>query len=312
METLLQARSISKTYGDRQVVSNVTIEILAGKVVAFLGPNGAGKSTVIKMLTGQISPTAGEIVWKGQSYSFLPVECRNSLGIMPQEVVFWETLTIEENLRFVAQLHRMSANSIQNRVNELISTLHLEKERKTLAGNLSGGYKRRLHLAVSIIHNPDIIFLDEPSPGIDPQSRRLMWEYIDTLRTQGKAILLTDHYLEEAEALADYVHIIDAGKVIAHGTVKELQHKFGEGDIITIVFDTEKSRIKAEIRLQSHYTQVTSLDRTITLFTAQGGKEIGKIVEMIQPIKDSVEEISLKHPSLEDIFLLLTGHEVRD
>ncbi len=312
MNSLLRADTLSKTFRDRKVVKDVSLDIIQGNILAFLGPNGAGKSTVINMLTGQLTPSSGQIVWQGESYEALPERYRSLLGIMPQEVVLWESLTTEENLRLAATLHKMPQEKISSRIDDLIETLHLEKERKTLAGNLSGGYKRRLHLAVSIVHDPDIIFLDEPSPGIDPQSRRLMWDYIQSLRDQGKAILLTDHYLEEAEALADYVHILDDGQVIASGTVPELQHQFGEGDIIVIRLSDEATASEIQQMLADDYSQTQLVDCTVTIFTEQGGKEISQILQQCEPLRDKIEEISLKHPSLEDIFLLLTGREVRD
>ncbi len=219
-------KNLSKSFGNKKVVKNISLNILPGQILAFLGPNGAGKTTTIKMLTGSLKPSSGKIFVDEKEYDHLPFFIKQKIGIMPQEIIIWDELNILENLQYSADIYKIPKKEAKIRIQDLIEDLKLEPELKTLAKNLSGGYKRRLNLAISIIHNPEVIFLDEPTPGIDAQSRILLTEYIQKLvKNDNHSIVLTDHYLEEAQKLADYIVIIDNGVIITEGNIKELRSK---------------------------------------------------------------------------------------
>lgn len=225
----ISCEHLSKTFGNKHAVKDISIDIRPGTILALLGPNGAGKSTTIKMLTGQVKPTSGQIIIDGSSHPSLPEDIRWKLGIMPQEIIIWDDLTIQENLEFSASLYKIKKEEAAKQIAYLIEELKLTPELHTLAKNLSGGYKRRLNLAISVIHNPKVVFLDEPSPGIDAQSRHLLSSFIQHLaKEQNCAVVLTDHYLDEAEKLADYVVIVDHGSIVAEGTMQELKEKHSE------------------------------------------------------------------------------------
>lgn len=310
----ITAKDLSKSYGDREVVSGVGLEVRPGQILALLGPNGAGKSTTIKILTGQIAPTKGDIEIDGTAFREVPKEFRGKIGVMPQEVVVWEAMSTIENIKMAATFQGLSGKALQQSVDSLVKGLNLEPELHTLARNLSGGYKRRLNLAVSIVHDPSVVFLDEPSPGIDPQNRRFLWEYIRTLKEAGKAVVLTDHYLEEAEALADYIVIVDEGKVIAQGTNQDLKEKYGNGSIVQLVLEEVASPkdMKEFVKwCEEEFEQVAVNEFEVSFLTQKGVDSLEKVMSKAKKYDLIVRDITLKQPTLEDIFLLLTGHEIR-
>ncbi|MEI6729034.1 MAG: ABC transporter ATP-binding protein [bacterium] len=311
----LSAKNLYKEFGSKIAVQNISLDIYPGKILALLGPNGAGKSTTIKMLTGQLKPTSGQIIIDQKSYDHFPEKLRDNLGIMPQEVIIWDDLNIRENLEYSADLYKLDSQKKAARVENLISDLKLEPEIKTLAKNLSGGYKRRLNLAISIIHDPEIIFLDEPTPGIDAQSRILLTEYIQKLADTGKySIVLTDHYLEEAEKLADYVVIIDHGQIVTEGTVAELKAKHGQGNLLQVHLNSKQEKNLEQILaiFQDNFTDPKLTKETISVLVQNPADSLGKAMQIIQSQNLEILNINIKEPTLEDIFLIITGKEVRE
>jgi ABC-2 type transport system ATP-binding protein len=309
----IQAKNLQKSFGSKQAVSDISVNIEPGKILALLGPNGAGKSTTIKMLTGDLEPDGGVITIDGKDYKNFPFSLRSRLGVMPQEVIIWDDLTIQENLQFSSQIYKLPRLESHKRIQTLIQDLKLEPELKTLARDLSGGYKRRLNLAISIIHNPEVIFLDEPTPGIDAQSRILLTEYIQTLVKTGQhSVVLTDHYLEEAEKLADYVVIIDSGKVVAQGTVPQLKREHGHGNILQVDFDSDQELTKAQSILEKEFGEVTIARGSLTTLVSDAAQSLNLAVKLLEKHDIPPLNIHLKQSSLEDIFLLLTGKSVRE
>ena len=194
---IISTKNLTKKYGTKNAVNDITLEIPEGKTVGLIGPNGSGKTTTIRMLTGQISPTKGSVEYDGKNIKEMGKSVNELIGIMPQDIVIWDYLKVEENLDYTAKLFNLDKKFAKQRKEMLIDKLKLSGELDTVARNLSGGYKRRLNLAISIMHDPKIIFLDEPTPGVDPQSRRAMWDFIHELnRSKKYSILLTDHYLD--------------------------------------------------------------------------------------------------------------------
>lgn len=315
----ISCSKLSKKFAKREVVKGIDLNIKPGQVLALLGPNGAGKSTTIKMLTGQLKPCSGIVTVDGQEYKVFPDSIRHALGVMPQEIIVWDDLTIKENLEYSGRLYKLSKATLNNRIAKIIEDLKLEPELNTLARNLSGGYKRRLNLAISIVHDPKVIFLDEPSPGIDAQSRLLLTEYIAKLaKEEDRAVVLTDHYLDEAEKLADYVVIIDEGKVVTEGTVEQLKVKHGNGNLLQIHLNPETSRKLLQTPetllayFESEFESPALNKETLTMLVKDPAKSLNKALNIIDKYNLQILNINLKESSLEDIFLLITGRGVRE
>jgi ABC-2 type transport system ATP-binding protein len=274
----------------------------------------AGKSTTIKMLSGQIKPTGGLIEIDGVSYKSVPDSFRSKIGVMPQEVVIWENLTVKENLEFTGRLYGLSSAVINKRRDFLIDALNLGKELKTVAKVLSGGFKRRLNLAITIMNEPMAVFLDEPTPGIDPQNRRFLWEYIKQLKNNERSVILTDHYLDEAEKLADFVVIIDNAKVIASGTIPELREKYGSGTLFLINFEESPDNKLEELitAVKPKFPDIKVFDHTISIQTKDAINDIRFVLQQLDLFHLHYKDIQLKEPTLEDIFLILTGKNIRE
>lgn len=308
------AKNITKEFGNRKVVKGISLKLYPGRIVSLLGPNGAGKSTSIKMITGQLKPTTGNIEIDGEEYKSFPMNKRNNLGIMPQEIIVYDDLNIKENLNFAASIYKIPISESKKRIDKLISELRLTPEINTLARNLSGGYKRRLNLAISIVHDPDTIFLDEPTPGIDAQSRNLLTEYVEYLANkENKSILLTDHYLDEAEKLSDFVSIIDSGEIITEGTVSELKNKHGNGNILEIYINEEIGNLNKYLKImQKDFPELQIRKEKLITLVEDTKQSLIKAMNAVQKENIPVINLSVKEPSLEDIFLLLTGKDVRE
>jgi ABC-2 type transport system ATP-binding protein len=312
---LITASGLTKSFGDKQAVSDVSLEVVPGKILGLLGPNGAGKSTTIKMLTGQLKPTSGKLTIDGTDYAYFPEELRLKLGVMPQEIIVWNDLNILENLRMSAALYNMSAAETKARSEFLIESLKLQPELTTLARNLSGGYKRRLNLAISIVHDPEVIFLDEPTPGIDVQSRHLLMDFINGLaETKKYAIVLTDHYLDEAEKLCDSFVIIDHGSIVTRGTLSELKQKHGNGNFLTIDLAGESEAATAQViaELMQEFPGGRVVKGNFVCLAKDILDSLNRAIKIIAGRGLSIHNIALKEPSLEDIFLLITGKDVRE
>ncbi|MEI6462453.1 MAG: ABC transporter ATP-binding protein [bacterium] len=321
----IKAINLSKKFGSKVAVREVSVQIEPGKILGLLGPNGAGKSTTIKMLTGQLKPDSGTIEIDGKEYSYFPEQLRSKLGVMPQDIVIWDSLNIYENLTMTAGLYGLDSKFAEKRISFLIKALKMEPEIKTLARDLSGGYKRRLNLAISILHDPEVIFLDEPTPGIDAQSRHLLMSFVKELADSGKhSIVLTDHYLDEAEKLCDYIVIVDRGEIIAEGTLSKLKTKYGEGNLMKIDLNIDETFGKTKVtnkntiietiqkKLQEIFPKGKLVNGIFSVLTNDMLGDLQKSVSLLKSHNYPVHNISLSDPSLEDIFLLLTGREVRE
>jgi ABC-2 type transport system ATP-binding protein len=245
----------------------------------------------------------------------VPPSYRSKIGVMPQEVIIWDDLTVKENLEFTSHLFQLDKKQAKKKINALIEGLNLGKEINTIANKLSGGFKRRLNLALTLINDPSAVFLDEPTPGIDPQNRRFLWEYISSLKDQNRSVILTDHYLDEAEKLSDFVVIIDNGKVIASGTVRELQKKYGEGHFLIIHLEEDNSKqniLKAQSRLNKEFGNCQATDELLNINVKDPVTALRFSIDILKEFSINYQDLQLKEPSLEDIFLLLTGKNIRE
>lgn len=280
---MLKFRETCFSYGNNLAVDKLCIQINSGEIYGLLGPNGAGKTTAVSLAVGLLKPDSGEVLINGE----LPADqkTRKLVGIAPQTISIYEELTALENLHFFGKMYGLSGRKLSKRVEEVLHFVELADRRKDKAESYSGGMKRRLNLASSLLHNPDLILLDEPTAGVDPQSRNSLFENIEKLKEQGKTVIYTTHYMEEAERLCDRVGIIDNGKLMAQGSVRDLVNQHGGEDRVFAVVDG----IERELLAQNQIKELSNL------------QESGKL-----------DSFRTERGNLEQVFLNLTGRKLRD
>jgi ABC-2 type transport system ATP-binding protein len=319
MSVVLQTQNLTKHYGSLTAVSDLSLEVNEGEVFGFLGPNGAGKTTSINMMCGLLRPDAGRVLIHG-----LPVDSRNAdvrlrVGVCPQTTVLWDKLTCLEQLEFIGEMYGVARRLSRQRGNALLDILGLEEKRNRLASTLSGGMKRRLNLAMALVHDPEILVLDEPEAGLDPQSRVMVREYVKSLAeanaVRPKTIILTTHNMDEAERMADRVAIIDHGKLLVVDSPEALKQRVGQGDTIEIhlvngLVDEAVARqalksIANDVILdaESHILRVRLLNAV---------SHLASILEALTAHGFRPGEVSLRANTLEDVFIQLTGRRLRE
>jgi ABC-2 type transport system ATP-binding protein len=302
----IQTLDLTKLFGSLIAVDSVNLEIKKGELFAFLGPNGAGKTTTINMLCCLLKPSSGTAVVMGSDINKEPYQVKQSIGVSPQETTLSEHLNSMENLTLVGHLHGVEQNKINTWSKLMLETMGLADRAKDQVRKLSGGMKRRLSIAMALIHNPQIIFLDEPTLGLDPQARRAVWDYITRLKGN-KTILLTTHYMEEADFLADRIGIIDDGKIVALGTSYEL--KTDAIDTHTMVVYAWNLTQKVILELRSRYEEVNISNGTMTISDKK--LDFRDIIDRLHSAGCIVRSAYIKEPTLEDVFLKITGKELR-
>lgn len=310
---MLVAENLTKQYGDFTAVDGIGFSADAGKVFGLLGPNGAGKSTAINCICGLLPPTSGRISVAGFDIGKDGKKAKASLGIVPQELAIYEDLPAIENLAYWGKAYGLRGDALQSRVREVLDHIGLADRAKDLPKAFSGGMKRRLNFGCGIVHRPKVLLLDEPTVGVDPQSRQRLFEMVEMERDAGACVLYTTHYMEEAERLCDSLAIIDHGKLIAEGTVDELKAKLGARDVLQLNGDFPADLGAA---LTSHSIgdlEVISDDQgVLTLTMTAASQHLPRIFQAITAAGGSVTETSLRSPNLETLFLLLTGKELRE
>ena len=302
----LEVIDLVKSFGAVKAVAGVSLELRAGECLGLLGPNGAGKSTVIRGIVGRVLPDAGRISVFGAAAD--SAEARAALGWVPQDLAVYPRLTCSENLLSFGRYHGLSGNKLSESVAWCLDWAALQDRAGELAKNLSGGMKRRLNMAAGIIHRPRVVLMDEPTVGVDPQSRIRIFEMIEALRAAGTAIVYTTHYMEEAERLCDRIAIIDHGRIIALGTNEELVHNaFASRSQVTARFEGTSPAIAAWVERRGGHMVDSSAQ-----FTIENSIEIAGLLQ--DAAKDGLElaDVSLRRPNLESVFLHLTGRELRD
>lgn len=315
--TMLTVSDLSKNYGDFVAVDRISFSAGDGTVFGLLGPNGAGKSTTINCIAGLLKPTSGHAAVAGHDVVADGKAARSNLGVVPQELALYEDLPAIENLRYWGRAYGLTGQSLDTRVDEVLEHIGLSDRAKDLPKEFSGGMKRRLNFGCGIVHKPPVILLDEPTVGVDPQSRARLFEMVEAERDAGVCVLYTTHYMEEAERLCDSLAIIDHGKLIAQGTVDELRAKLGARDVLQLTghFPVEptKQAISALIERGNDDLEFLSQDAdSITLTLSQASQHLPAIFEAVTGTGGSVTETSLRSPNLETLFLLLTGKELRE
>jgi len=305
-DTVIQANGLVKKYGDLEAVRGIDLEVHSGEIFGFLGPNGAGKSTTISMLCTLLTPTAGTASVAGIDVTKDPAAVRQRIGLVFQDPSLDDQLTGRENLEFHAFIYSVPAAERTKRINEMLELLQLSDRAASQVRTYSGGMKRRLEIARGMLHQPQILFLDEPTLGLDPQTRKSIWTHLNELRSKkGVTIFMTTHYMDEAE-YCDRIAIIDRGRIVALGTPDELKAKVG-GDVVTITSSQPEAAAR-EIEQMLGVTPVRD-NGELRMEVPDGKKFVPRLVrELTAP----VDTVTLRRPSLDDVFLKLTGRAIRE
>lgn len=297
-------------------MKDLSIQIPKGKIFGFLGPNGAGKTTSLNILTGLLQPTGGSISVEGRDPHSDKSVISDKFGLIPQELVIWETLTVRENMEFVASLYKMDKETKAQRIDRLIQQINLEDKANVLAKNLSGGLKRRLNIILGLVHDPEVVVCDEPTPGLDPQSRTLVWQFIQDLsKKQGKTVILTTHFMEEADRLSDTVAIVDHGSLLVMDKPENLKNSIGEGDLVEIHLNDENYLEPANeaVKTLDFIDQSELIFGTLQIRCLNAASKMAKIFTALEPIEGlEVVDMKIRKSTLEDVFIHLTGRELRD
>jgi ABC-2 type transport system ATP-binding protein len=313
-EAVLQAQGLTKRYGELVAVDNLSLEVYEGEVFGFLGPNGAGKTTSINMMCGLLRPDAGRVLVHGQPITGGAASVRTRVGICPQEIILWSHLTCIEQLKFIGEMYGVDGQESKRRGEGLLEDLGLEDKRNKQARTLSGGLQRRLNLALALVHDPDIVALDEPEAGLDPQSRVAVRGYIKQL-ARSKTVILTTHNMDEADRLADRVAIIDHGELLVLDTPQALKRSIGEGDVLEIgLAGDETSRGQAMSALAGLDGQavISATDGALHVRARNAVSLLPLIVESLKVAEVPFGEVRLRQNTLEDVFIHLTGRRLRE
>lgn len=303
---VIVVKNLKKSYGKNKVLKGIDLTVRRGTMLALLGPNGAGKTTTVRILSTLLTHDSGDVTIQGFDVSKEPNEVRSVIGLTGQSAAVDELLTGRENLVMMGRLYRLTKKSAKIRAEELLKEFDLVKAADRPLKTYSGGMRRRLDLAVSLIATPPIIFLDEPTTGLDPRSRLAMWEIIEQLKKNGATILLTTQYLEEADQLADEIIVIDGGKVIAKGTAKQLKSKIGN-DRLELTFANKKSFDTATKKLEKKVASTIEDELTVSIVLKNTDNDLRAVLDDLHSAKVSFESMAVVKPTLDDVFMSLTG-----
>ena len=310
----IETKSLTKSFGDLVAVNDISFSVEKGEIFGFLGPNGAGKSTTMMIFTTLLKPTNGNALVGGFDVIKNPKQVRESIGFVQQETTVDEYLSGRENLLLQAKLNHIPKNEINQRIDEVLDLIELSDKQDEAVVTYSGGMRKRLDIAGGLLHHPRVLFLDEPTVGLDIQTRRKIWQYIKKIHTQfDMTIFLTTHYMEEADSLCDRIGIIDHGKIQVIDTPKNMKNDLGN-EIISLVIEsnTNYDSFLLELKKIEFIKKINEDDSKLTLFTSNGTEVIPKIFQISSDLGIKIKSISLTQPTLDDVFISYTGHEIRD
>jgi ABC-2 type transport system ATP-binding protein len=311
-KNVIEIRNLTKQFGSFTAVDRMNLNVREGEIFGFLGPNGAGKTTTIGMLTTLIRPTAGTAFVGGHDITREGAAVRSIIGVVPQSFALFPELTAAENLAYIGKLYGMSPAAIKSRTDELLKIVALAEHRDRIAGIFSGGMKQRLSLAASIISSPKILFMDEPTTGLDPQSRIAIRELTQHLNKEGMTIIYTTHDMEEAEKICDRITIMDKGRIVADGTSQELKAMISDGHAVEVEIESEAPGIVAELRRLPYVSSAEHAGKLINLIVKDKKGVFYRLSDFFQKRGARVVEIRMKEPTLEDVFIHLTKKALRD
>ena len=308
---MIRVEALHKNYGSLRAVDGISFEVAEGELFGFLGPNGAGKTTTLSMISGLLKPDQGQVsvndidVWRS------PKEAKRILGLVPQDLALYETLSARENILFWGSLYHVPKAKLKAGMALWLDRVGLTDRAKEPVSKFSGGMKRRLNLAIGLVHNPKVVLLDEPTVGIDPQARNNILDIIRAIAQEGTTILFTTHHLEEAESLCDRIAIMDHGKILQTGSVTELAQVVGDGDIVTLHGAFTAAQLKTLLK-NEEMTVLNAAEQSATLSLNPGGMNLAALLQKLGEGGIDVTDVSMQKPSLESVFLKLTGRELRD
>ncbi len=311
-EAVLEASGLRKRFGDLVAVDDVSFEIAAGETYGLLGPNGAGKTTTVSMICGLLERDAGEVVVAGAPMRGSGTAAKAHIGYVPQELALYPDLSGKENLRFFGQLYGLDKRTLAEHVESTLEIVGLTERAGDRVDKYSGGMKRRLNIAAGLLHSPKLLILDEPTVGVDPQSRNAILENVEKLAAEGMAVLYTTHYMEEAERLCDRVGIIDEGRIIAEGTRRELISKVGQRDRVELAGKGPLAKLAGQAKRLKDVDDATVGDETVQFLVRSGREILPKLLDMADKAKVAVSSVEVIEPDLEAVFLHLTGKALRD
>lgn len=310
---MLETQQLTKKFKDTIAVDDVNLVLRQGESVGLLGPNGAGKSTAIAMISTLMKPSSGDVRLNGKSVLKKPAEMRRVLGVVPQKIALYEELSAYENLKFFGRLYGLSGNKLEQRIDYVLELVGLADRKKELVKNYSGGMQRRVNLAAAMMHEPEVLIMDEPTVGIDPQSRNHLLETIRKLnQDEGMTVLYTSHYMEEVEKLCDRVYIMDHGKVIAEGTKEELKAILSDQETVLIEFDQHYPELFTKLSEIEGVQHATAEEHSLKLIIPKGTRLLGALFHEAERYGAQVVNVNVQTPTLEDVFLRLTGRKLRD
>lgn len=308
----IEVNHLQKNYGDLQAVQDVSFHAVQGEVLGLLGPNGAGKSTTISMLSGLLAPSDGDASIMGHSVTREAEAAKSRLGVVPQDIALYPDLSARENLVFWGKMYGLRGASLKTRVDEVLEVIGLADRQKDYVGKFSGGMKRRVNIGVALLHKPDVIIMDEPTVGIDPQSRRSILDNVKELNRKGMTVLYTTHYMEEAAELSHHIVIMDKGKVIAYGTHEELIRLVGEQTRIDVTLNTEAESILSDWRKTEGVSQIDATDGKVTALVDDSNRVLPRLFDAAARVGVRITSVDIQEPNLEMVFLHLTGRALRD
>jgi len=308
----IEIKNLKKSFGELQAVQGVSFCAESGEVLSLLGPNGAGKSTVISMLSGLLAPSEGDAFIMGHSVTKEPQAAKASLGVVPQDIALYADLSARENLVFWGKMYGLRGAALKARVDEVLDVIGLVERQKDHVGKFSGGMKRRVNIGAALLHKPQVVIMDEPTVGIDPQSRRHILDNVKELNRQGMTVLYTTHYMEEAAELSSHIAIMDAGKVIAYGTHAELLKTVGEQTRIDITLNTEAGKVLDAWRAVEGVDKIDATDGRVTALVDDSNRVLPRLFDAASRLGARITSVDIQEPNLETVFLHLTGRALRD
>ncbi|MBC8332309.1 MAG: ABC transporter ATP-binding protein [Anaerolineae bacterium] len=311
-ELAIQTHDLHKDFGEVYAVRGVDLAIKPGEVFSLLGPNGAGKSTTISMISGLLKPTQGQATILGHSVTRNPQAAKALIGVVPQEIALYGDLSARENLLFWGKMYGLRGNALKQRVDEILTMIGLSDRQKGRVEKFSGGMKRRLNIGIALLHKPQIVIMDEPTVGIDPQSRRQILDSVMELNRQGMTVLYTTHYMEEAQELSEHIAIMDHGQIIASGTHAELVRIVGELDRIELTLNAEAERVLEAWQQVPGVKNIAAENGQLHLLVDDSNTVLPLLFESAAQASVRITSVEIQEPNLETVFLHLTGRALRD
>ncbi len=308
----IEVKNLKKSFGELQAVRGANFQVEAGRVFSLLGPNGAGKSTTISMLSGLIAPSEGEAFIMGHSVTREPEAAKASLGVVPQDIALYPDLSARENLDFWGKMYGLRGAALKARVAEVLDIIGLTDRQKDPVGKFSGGMKRRVNIGAALLHKPAVVIMDEPTVGIDPQSRRHILDNVKALNRQGMTVLYTTHYMEEAAELSHYIAIMDQGKIIAGGTHGELIKLVGGQTRLDLTLNVEAEKMLGAWQTVEGVSRVDAQEGKVTVLVDDSNRVLPRLFDAASHKGARIIGVDIQEPNLEMVFLHLTGRALRD